>query len=610
MKKFWDIFRMVSSYKRNLYANIFFNALNAVLSLFTFLSVVPFLRILFSASRPDAKAPEAVDKSLNAGEYWYQNFASQLDAYIAENGQGEALFWMCVFIVVLALLKNTVGYLALYSLATIRTGVARDLRRKLYRKAVMLPLGFYSDERRGDVISRMTNDLMEIEFSVIGTLEVLVKSPLMIVLSLATLFAISWKLTLFALIFLPVSGFLISRIAKSLKNAAKRGKDKLGELISVIDESLSGLKIVKAFNAERAFFRRFDKQNESYFYLMRKLYKREYLASPMSEFISLTVIAILLFVGGSLVLSGDGGMSGDLFIGYLVVFSQIIAPAKAFSDAIFKINKGGASIDRINSIMHADLRIEDKADAQRLERFQEAIEFDRVSFAYEDTPVIRDFSLKIKKGQTVALVGPSGGGKSTLANLVGRFYDVDAGAVKIDGHPLTDYRLADVRAQMGLVNQDAILFNDSITANIALGEENPDPERVRAAAEVANAHEFIKDLPGAYDFVVGDGGGKLSGGQKQRISIARAVYKNPPILILDEATSALDTQSEKLVQEAIFKLMANRTSLVIAHRLSTIQNADCIVVIAEGQLAEMGSHDELMAKKGVYHSLVELQQFS
>lgn len=594
---------MVGKYRVNLYANIFFNLLNAVLSLFTFLSVVPFLRILFSR-QATASTPTA---EMSDGEYWYTVLASKLDLYIAENGRASALMWMCIFIVALAFLKNLVGYFSLYSLATIRTGVARDLRRKLYRKAVDLPIGFYSDERRGDIISRMTNDLMEVEFSVIGAIEAMVKSPLMILLSLATLFAISWKLTLFAFIFLPLSGFLIARIAKSLKNAAKRGKEKLGELISVIDESVTGLKIIKAFNAQPGFLRRFDESNEGYFRLMRKLYKREYLASPMSEFISISVIAGLLYVGGSLVLQGDGGLSGDLFIGYLVVFSQIIAPAKAFSDAIFKINKGGASIERINAIIDADMRIFDRLDAKPISQFQDEIFFDKVCFGYNDQPVINDFTLKIPKGKTIALVGPSGGGKSTIANLLGRFYDVDYGAVCIDGIALDEYKLNDVRALMGVVTQDALLFNDSVTANIALGDEVPDLDRVKEAARIANAEEFIVALPGGYDFTVGDGGGKLSGGQKQRLSIARAVYKNPPILILDEATSALDSESEKLVQQAIANLMKNRTSLVIAHRLSTIQSADVIVVIRDGRIAEQGTHDELMVFSGEYRRLVDLQ---
>ncbi|MFT7297039.1 MAG: subfamily B ATP-binding cassette protein MsbA, partial [Flavobacteriales bacterium] len=364
------------------------------------------------------------------------------------------------------------------------------------------------------------------------------------------------------------------------------------------------------FNGEAQFKSRFDEVNESYFRLMRKLYKREYLSSPMSEFISLSVIAILLYVGGKLVLSDTDGMSGDLFIGYLVVFSQIIPPAKAFSDAIFKINKGAASIDRINDIMHAEVTITDKPDAMPLAEFKEKIEFKNVRFSYKDEEVIKGINLTIEKGQTVALVGPSGGGKSTLANLLGRFYDVASGEVCIDGKAITDYALLDVRAKMGVVTQDSILFNDSVSSNIALGFQNPDLAKVKEAALVANAEEFIKDLPDTYNFVVGDSGGKLSGGQKQRISIARAVYKNPPILILDEATSALDTKSEKLVQEAIFKLMKNRTSLVIAHRLSTIQNADLIAVVKDGEIAEQGTHSELMEKNGVYRSLVDMQQFN
>jgi len=597
---------MVLKYKPNLYANILFNLLNAILSLFTFLSVVPFLRILFT----EEKIQTADVESQTSTDYWYSRLANNLDAFVAENGKEHALLYMCIAIVILALLKNLVNYFALFSLATIRTGVARDLRKKLYDRAVDLPIGFYSDERKGDVISRMTNDLMEVEFSVIGALEILFKSPIMVTISLITLFVISWKLTLFALIFLPVSGFLISRIAKSLKNAAKRGKSRLGDLISVIEETLGGLKVIKAFNGEAQFKSRFDEVNESYFRLMRKLYKREYLSSPMSEFISLSVIAILLYVGGKLVLSDTDGMSGDLFIGYLVVFSQIIPPAKAFSDAIFKINKGAASIDRINDIMHAEVTITDKPDAVPLAQFKEKIEFKNVRFSYKDEEVIKGINLTIEKGQTVALVGPSGGGKSTLANLLGRFYDVASGEVCIDGKAITDYALLDVRSKMGVVTQDSILFNDSVSSNIALGFQNPDLAKVKEAALVANAEEFIRDLPDTYNFVVGDSGGKLSGGQKQRISIARAVYKNPPILILDEATSALDTKSEKLVQEAIFKLMKNRTSLVIAHRLSTIQNADLIAVVKDGEIAEQGTHSELMEKNGVYRSLVDMQQFN
>ena len=604
MKKFKGLLKLAAAYKWNIYGNIFFNLLNAILSLFTFLSVVPFLRILFSAGNQPTTTT-----ATSGGEYWYHIIALKLDTYVVENGAPAALMWMCLSIVVLALVKNIVNYFALYSLATIRTGVARDLRKTLYKKVVDLPIGFYTNERKGDVISRMTNDLMEIEFSVIGAVEVIFKSPIMLLISLGMLFAISWKLTLFALIFLPISGFLISRIAKSLKNAAKRGKAQLGELISVIEETLGGLKVIKAFNAEKQFNDRFDEVNGRYFRLMRKLYKREYLSSPMSEFISLSVIAILLYVGGILVLNGTDGLSGDLFIGYLVVFSQIIQPARAISDAVFRINKGAASMERVNDILLAPIDIMDQENPELLESFEQEIIFDNVHFAYGSDAVIKGINLTLKKGMTVALVGPSGGGKSTLANLLGRFYDVSEGAIKIDGVDIRNCKINDVRKLMGVVTQDSILFNDTVTGNIALGADSISIEKVAQAARIANAEEFVKDLPGTYDFVVGDGGGKLSGGQKQRISIARAVYKNPPILILDEATSALDTQSEKLVQEAITNLMENRTALVIAHRLSTIQKADLIVVVKDGQIAEQGSHAELIEKNGVYKALVEMQQF-
>jgi subfamily B ATP-binding cassette protein MsbA len=601
MSKFREIWQLVRAYRASIGVNFLFNILNAVFSLFTFLAVVPFLYILF---RVNSASPSTSAQS-NALWQWA---STSLDAFITEQGQGMALALMCAFIVVLALLKNLVNYISLLSIAKIRTSVSRDLREKLYKKILDLPVAYFTNERKGDIISRMTNDLMEIEFSVIGTLEALLKSPVMIVISLATLIVISWKLTLFAFLFLPISGFLISRIAKSLKNAAKRGKGSLGDLISVIEETLTGNRIIKVFNAEKQFSRRFDEMNDSYFRLMHRLYRREYLSSPMSEFISLIVISILLFVGGRIVISGE--MGGELLIGYLVVFSQIIQPARAFSDAIFKISKGAASLERINEILDAPLTVSDPATPKHLGGFNERIEFKNIRFGYYGDPVIHDISFTIEKGQTVALVGPSGSGKSTLASLLARFYDPIAGQVSIDGISLRDCRVSDVRNLMGFVSQESILFNDSIKNNIALGNEDGiDMERVQQSARMANAEEFILPLAERYDYNVGDSGNKLSGGQKQRLAIARALYKNPPILILDEATSALDTHSEQLVQEAIYKLMENRTSLVIAHRLSTIKKADKIIVIQAGTIAEQGTHDELMAADGVYRKLVEMQNF-
>lgn len=601
MKRFWEIFDLVKGYRSSLISNFIFNVLNAIFSLFTFLSVVPFLYVLFKVDGNTGP------KAAGSNELW-NKASSALDQFVVSHGQGYALAIMCAAIIALALLKNFVNYISLFSIAKIRTSVSRDLRKKLYNKILDLPVAFFSNERKGDIISRMTNDLMEIEFSVIGALEALLKSPVMIIISLVTLFVLSWKLTIFSLLFLPLSGFLISRIAKSLKNAAKRGKGSLGDLISIIEETITGIRIIKVFNADTQFRQKFERMNDYYFKLMHRLYRREYLSSPMSEFISLIVIAILLFVGGNIVISGE--MSGELLIGYLVVFSQIIQPAKAFSDAIFKVNKGAASLDRINEILDAPVTVSDKKNTLPLPGFEHEIEFRDVRFGYYGDEVIKGISLKIKKGQTVALVGPSGSGKSTLASLLARFYDPISGDVLIDGKSLRDCKLEDIRQHMGFVSQDSILFNDTVRNNIVLGASGIDQERVVTSAQIANAEEFILRLDGAYDFNIGDAGNKLSGGQKQRLAIARAIYKNPPILILDEATSALDTQSEKLVQEAIYKLMEHRTSLVIAHRLSTIQRADLIVVIEHGIVREQGSHEELMQLNGLYKNLVEMQQFS
>lgn len=601
MKKqaFKDIIALCKPYKRELLSNFLLNILNAVLSLFTFLSVVPFLYILF-------KVEGSRNPAQNAG--WWQKAESLLTNYVNEHGQIATLMLMCLVIVVLAFLKNASNYIALLSIAKIRTAISRDLRRDLYKKVLKLSIAFYSNEKKGDLISRMTNDLMEIEFSVIGALEGLLKAPIMLVLSLVTLFVLSWKLTLFALIFLPISGWLISKIAKSLKNAAKRGKGSLGELISVIEETLTGMRVVKVFNAEEYFAQKFQNENQSYFKLMHRLYKREYLSSPMSEFISMGVIAILLFVGGKIVLEGQ--MSGAMLIGYLVVFSQVIQPARALSEAVFKVSKGAASLDRVNEIMSAEESVSDQLDAHDLHSFEKAIVFKNVGFSYGDRPVLQNINLTIKKGEMVALVGPSGSGKSTIASLLVRLMDPQYGSIEVDGQALNAVRLHSWRNQVGVVTQDSILFNDTIARNIALGFEELDMERVVASSRIANALEFIAANPDGFDFNVGDQGGRLSGGQKQRLCIARAVYKNPPLLILDEATSALDTQSEQVVQEAINNMMQDRTSVVIAHRLSTVQKADRIIVMDKGEIVQEGTHEVLMQQEGLYKTLVELQEMS
>ena len=598
MKSFRAIFSLLGDYKGSLVWNFFFNILNAIFSLFTFLSVVPFLYVLFEVNQ-GGSAPISQAKGL-----WDQ-FKDQLNGSILEHGKPHVLLLMCLFIVALALLKNTVNYISLLSIARIRTGVSRDLRKKMYQKVLRLQLAFFSNERKGDLISRMTNDLNEIEFSVIGALEALLKSPVLVFFSLITLVLMSWKLTLFAFIFLPVSGYLIARIAKSLKNAAKRSKSNLGDLIALLDESLTGIRVIKVFNAEDHFEKKFDETNEGYSRLMHKLYKREYLASPMSEFISLMVISVLLYVGGTIVFSGE--ISGELLIGYLVVFSQIIQPAKQFSDAIFKVNKGMASLERIREVLHAEETVLDKSDAVELSTFSERISFEGVSFKYGEEEVLKNISFNIEKGQTVALVGSSGSGKTTLAMLLARFYDPTSGSITIDGVAITHLKTKSVRAQMGMVTQDALLFNDTVANNIVLSESHTN-EKLMEAARVSNSLEFIDELENKFETNIGDGGMRLSGGQRQRLSIARAIYKNPSILILDEATSALDTQSEKYVQDAISKMMENRTALVIAHRLSTIQQADLILVMQAGEIVQRGTHKELISQEGLYKTLVEMQE--
>ena len=602
MKRFGDLFRLVLRYRLNLLGNVVFNALGAVLSLFTFLAIVPFLRILFRtgeapSAASDAAGADAVFARLTAG----------LDAFVKVQGAERALLIMCVAIAVLALVKNLVTYLSFYSLATIRTGVARDLRSQLFDRVLALPVGYFTEQRKGDLISRMTNDLMEVEFSVIGTLEVLFKAPIMILLSLITLFAISWELTLFALVFMPVSGFLISRIATALRGAAGRGKARLGSLISRLEETLGAMVVVKAFDAAPRFSARFEEHNEGYFRLMRKLYKREYLSSPVSEFVSMTVIAILLAVGGRLVLRGEG-LEGELFIGYLVVFSQLIPPSRALSDAIFKVQKGAASLDRIEEVLKADLTVKEPAVPHPF-RFENEVELDRVRFVYPGAtePALDGFSLTVKKGETVALVGASGSGKTTVARLLLRLYDPQSGQVKLDGVDIRELATSDVRRHVGFVTQDPLLFHDTVAANISLFDPNLNVERVAEVAAIANATAFISALPDGMETPIGDGGGRLSGGQRQRLAIARALYHDPPILVLDEATSALDAEGERMVQAAIEKVMEGRTAVVIAHRLSTVRRADRIVVMSNGRLVESGTHEGLMAAKGPYSEMVGLQ---
>ena len=602
MNRFSDLFRHLANYRLNLAVNVVCNILNAFLSLFTFLSVVPFLRILFQSGQDTAAVIEIPSGS--GVEKWSAYF----DAFVLEVGPSRALSYICIGIFCVTVLKNAVGYLALYSLATMRTGVSRDLRNNLYNKVLRLPMSWFTESRKGDVISRMTNDLMEVEFSVIGTIEILFKSPISILVSLGTLFYLSWELTLFSMLFLPVSGYLISRIAKSLKHAAKRGKEELGGLISIMEETLGGMMVIKAFHAESKFEQKFSASNDRFFELMRRLYKREYLSSPVSETVSLGVMATLLWFGGRIVLEGSSGLTGDWFIGYLVVFSQIIPPARSISDGWFRIQKGSASLERLEEILSAEEMTD--SGTNLAEPLKHAIRFDNVHFSYGEQVVLNGIDLTIAKGETVALVGPSGSGKTTLVHLLARFYDTTKGQITWDDRPLESFELVSFRSQMGMVTQEARLFNASVTENVTLGAANGavhELQELEQVANAANALEFIQQMEEGWESSVGDGGNKLSGGQRQRLSIARALHKDPPVLLLDEATSALDTESEHAVQQAINRLMEGRTTLVVAHRLSTIRHADRIVVLDQGNIVEEGDHEALMARKGMYHRLVSMQ---
>ena len=600
MNRLSDLIAYLLPYKSNLAVNVVCNVLNAFLSLFTFLSVVPFLRILFQTGDSSPAEVTMSDSGL-------ERIGATFDGFVADFGASTVLLWICVGIVIITVLKNAVGYAALFSLATIRTGVSRDLRNRMFRKVLRLPMNWFTESRKGDAISRMTNDLMEVEFSIIGTVEILFKSPIAILVSLATLFYMSWELTLFSIFFLPISGFLISRIAKSLKHAARRGKEELGSLISILEETLGGIAVIKAFHAEEQFDRRFSTSNERFFKLMRRLYKREYLSSPVSETVSLSVMAVLLWFGGRLVLEGDGGLTGDWFIGYLVVFSQIIPPARAISDGWFRIQKGVASLERLEEILDAE-ELQNPGILPTPE-LQQAIAFKDVHFGYGGIPVLQGVSFEIERGQTVALVGPSGSGKTTLMHLLARFHRPDAGAILWDGQDLEEFDLTGFRTRLGLVTQESRLFNTSVAENIQLGSTHlqTNKDALERAAKASNSIEFIAGMEGGWEAGVGDGGNKLSGGQRQRLSIARALFKDPPVLLMDEATSSLDTESEHKVQQAIDRLMEGRTTLVIAHRLSTVRHADQIIVLDAGRVAETGTHDELMQNKGLYRKLVDMQ---
>ncbi|AOW19229.1 ABC transporter ATP-binding protein [Urechidicola croceus] len=606
MNHFKKILQFAKPYIKFAWLNVLFNILYAIFNVLSVLGFIPVLGILFGKEEKVTEKP-VYGGIRNLYDYVQGSLNYQVSDMMASGGIEKALLFICVLSFSLFFFKNLFRYLASYVLAFLRNGVVKDLRDKLYKKVLELPISFYSEKKKGDIIARMTSDIQEVETSFLTSLETVVREPLTIILTLVSMFAISAKLTLFVFILLPVSGFIISSISKKLKANSLLAQQENGNFLSFIEETLTGLRVIKGFNAEERIERKFNNSTKKYRNLMTSVLHRKTLASPMSEFLGTTTIIAILWFGGKLVLGENSDMKPQEFFGYIGLFYLVLNPAKAIANAYSNIQRGDASAERILEILETENTITDKPNAIEKTNFKEGISFENISFKYLDEYVLKDFSLTVPKGQTVALVGQSGSGKSTLANLVTRFYDVNKGSVKIDGVDIKDMTKKSLRGLMGIVTQESILFNDTVKNNISLGIEKPNDEDILEASKIANAHEFIKDLPNQYETNIGDGGNTLSGGQKQRLSIARAVLKNPPIMILDEATSALDTESEQLVQQALEKMMENRTSLVIAHRLSTIQKADNIVVLRKGEIVEQGKHEELLAKKGEYFKLVSMQ---
>ncbi len=608
MKYFKQIMMYARPYKGYGILNIISNIFYALFGTLAFVSLMPMLKVLFKSSEPVQSAP-SYNGLAKLGDYIENYINFFITQKVNNEGELKALMFMIFIVIATFLLKNLFGYLALFFITFLRNGVLKDLRNDLYEKTVDLPLSYFSEKRKGDLIARISTDVLEIQHSFLSILELIVREPLTILFTIIAMLALSPQLTVFVFIFIPISGYIISLVGKSLKKQSDDVQKEQGQFLSILEETLGGLRVIKGFNAQPYFNKKFRDSTSRFYHFSNTLLNRKNLASPLSEFLGITVIAILLWYGGSLVLV-DKTLAPDAFIVYMGLAYNILTPAKAISKAVYGVKKGDAAAERVLEILNTESPLKDKSDALVKNSFDAHISIQNISFKYEDEYVLQDFSLEIPKGKTVAFVGQSGSGKSTIANLITRFYDVNKGSIKIDGIDIKDISKKSLRDLQGLVSQDSILFNDSVKNNILLGVEDRSEEAILEAATIANAHEFIKELPQGYETNIGDGGNKLSGGQKQRLSIARAVLKNPPIMILDEATSALDTESEKLVQDALEKMMKNRTSVVIAHRLSTIQNADHIVVLQKGKIVEQGKNDELLKKKGVYFNLVKMQSLN
>ncbi|MFB0924515.1 MAG: ABC transporter ATP-binding protein [Vicingaceae bacterium] len=611
MKSFAKILKYAASYKKYGFINIFCNILSIIFELLSLILFIPLLNLLFNQETEVVTIEPTFELTKEFAADYY-NFTMQ--QYILDNDSAGMLLFVCVVVGIFTLLKNVFRYAALYYISVLRTGVVRDLRQKIHKKTLELPLSYYSEQKKGDIMARMTSDVQEVEWSILNSLELMFREPIAVTLYVTTLIIMNAELTMFALILLPISGLVIGQLGKSLRKSSTQVQEMVGSILSSIEETLGGLRIIKAFNAEKHITNKFNSINESHTKLTLKMGRKRDAAAPISEFMGIAVMLVLVYYGGNLVLETSpeqkDAFSGSEFMAYILLFARLLTPVKAFSTAYAIVLKGAASADRLEEVLQAKNDITDVANPKKVSGFSDSITYKNVEFGYDQTTVLENINVTIQKGQTIALVGESGGGKSTFADLLPRFYDIQKGEILIDGFNIKEIGLKNLRGLMGIVTQESILFNDTIINNIALGTESFTKEQVIEAAKIANAHNFIMEMENGYETNIGDRGGKLSGGQRQRISIARAVLKNPPILILDEATSALDTESEKLVQDALSKLMQNRTSIVIAHRLSTIQHADEILVIQKGQIVERGNHTELLEQAGVYKKLSDLQTFA